>query len=235
MREDGLREDGLRGVFYVCGTPIGNLEDVTIRLIETLKAVDLVACEDTRRTLKLLSHYDIKNPVISLYEHVERIRTDAVLEALSQGKSVALVSDAGMPCISDPGARVVASVRAAGYEVRVVPGPSSITAALSLSGFPADRFMFGGFIPRKKAQRRSFFEEWIRPGITAVFFESPHRLLQSISDLAAVFPDAEVCLCHEMTKVHESVLTGTALEISERLGREKILGEWVIVVHLLHP
>ncbi len=229
-----MREDNLRGVFYVCGTPIGNLDDVTFRLIETLKAVDLVACEDTRRTLKLLSHYGIKKPVISLYEHVERVRTEAVLEALSQGKSVALVSDAGMPCVSDPGARVVAAVRTAGCEVRVIPGPSSITAALSLSGFPADRFVFGGFIPRKKSQRRSFFEEWIRPGITAVFFESPHRLPQSISDLSAVLPDARVCLCHEMTKVHESVLTGTALELSERLSKEKILGEWVVVVQMLH-
>lgn len=227
-----MKEENLRGIFYVCGTPIGNLDDATFRLIETLKTVDLVACEDTRRTLKLLSHFGIRKPVISLYEHVERVRTEVVLEALAQGKSLALVSDAGMPCISDPGARVVAAVRAAGYEVRVVPGPSSITTALSLSGFPADRFVFGGFIPRKKGQRRSFFEEWVKPGVTAVFFESPHRLAQAISDLASVHPEAEVCLCHEMTKVHESALMGTAAEVAARLEKEKILGEWVVVVRL---
>ncbi len=225
-----MREDNLRGVFYVCGTPIGNLKDATFRLVETLKVVDLVACEDTRRTLKLLSHYGIKKPVLSIHEHVERRRAEAVLEALSQGKSVALVSDAGMPSISDPGARVVEAVRAAGYDVKVIPGPSSITSALSLSGFPSDRFVFGGFIPRKKSQRQSFFQDWVRPNVTAVFFESPHRLAQALSDLASLFPSAEVCLCHEMTKIHESVLTGTAVQVAERLSKERILGEWVVVV-----
>ncbi|HHX28998.1 MAG: 16S rRNA (cytidine(1402)-2'-O)-methyltransferase [Bacillota bacterium] len=227
-----MSQDDLRGVFYVCGTPIGNLKDATFRLIETLAAADLVACEDTRRTLKLLSHYGLKKPVVSIYKHVERGRVEVVLDALSRGKSVVYVSDAGMPSVSDPGARLVEAVREAGFDVRVVPGPSAVTSALSLSGFPGDKFVFGGFIPRKSSQRQSFFQEWVRPGITTVFFESPHRLAKSISDLALVFPDAEVCLCHEMTKVHESVLAGTAAQLAERLPNEKVLGEWVAVVRV---
>jgi 16S rRNA (cytidine1402-2'-O)-methyltransferase len=225
-----VSDGDLRGVFYVCGTPIGNLKDATLRLVEVLGAADLVACEDTRRTLKLLSHLGLKKPVISIYKHVERGRAEAVLDALSQGKTVVYVSDAGMPSISDPGAHLVEAARAAGYDVKVIPGPSAVTSALSLSGFPADRFIFGGFVPRKKGERRSFFQDWVKPGITAVFFESPHRLAKSVSDLASVFPEAEVCLCHEMTKVHESVLRGKAAQMAERLSREKVLGEWVMVV-----
>jgi 16S rRNA (cytidine1402-2'-O)-methyltransferase len=227
-----LTEGNDRGTFYVCGTPIGNLKDATFRLVETLTAADLVACEDTRRTLKLLSHFNLHKTVISIYKHVERSRLERILEALSQGKSVVYVSDAGMPCISDPGAYLVREVRQAGFSVVVIPGPSSVSAALTLSGFPADKFVFGGFVPRKGSQRRTFYSEWVKPEVTAAFFESPHRLAKSMADLAAIHPNASVCLCHEMTKVHESVLTGNASEIAERLSGERVLGEWVVVVYL---
>lgn len=220
------------GTFYVCGTPIGNLKDATFRLVETLASADMVACEDTRRTLKLLTHFGLRKPVISVYKHVERDRFERILKALSDGKSVVYVSDAGMPAISDPGAYLVKAARDAGFEVRVVPGPSSVTSALAISGFPADRFVFGGFLPRKSGQRQAFYMEWVKPEVTAVFFESPHRLSKSIADLAAVRPSAQVCLCHEMTKVHESALIGSAPKIASAVSEEKPLGEWVIVAYL---
>lgn len=227
-----MSEGELRGTFYVCGTPIGNLKDATFRLVETLTAADIVACEDTRRTLKILSHFGLRKPVISIYRHVERDRSERIMDALSQGKSVVYVSDAGMPAISDPGAHLVKAAREAGFEVVVIPGPSSVTSALTLSGFPADKFVFGGFLPRKSGQRRTLYSEWVKPETTAVFFESPHRLSQSVADLASVHPQAQVCLCHEMTKVHESVVRGTALDVAERLSGESVLGEWVVVVFL---
>lgn len=228
-----MRDRDIAGTLYVCGTPIGNLKDATFRLVETLASADVVACEDTRRTLKVLSHFGLRKPVISVYKYVERNRLGRIMDALSTGKSVVYVSDAGMPAISDPGAYLVKEAREAGFKVVVVPGPSSVTSALTLSGLPADKFVFGGFIPRKKSQRREFFLNWVKPEITAVFFESPHRLSQSLADLAEVYPHALVCLCHEMTKVHESVLIGESSEIAKRLSNEKVLGEWVIVVHLL--
>ena len=220
------------GTLYVCGTPIGNLKDATFRLLEILNQVDAVFCEDTRRTLKLLTHFGIRKPVISLHQHVERERTSRVLDLLRQGKSVAFVSDAGMPVISDPGAYVVNAARGDGHKVFLIPGPSSVSGALALSGFPADRFVFGGFPPRKPKLRRRFFVEWVRPGVTAVFFESPFRVKKALSDLLAVLPDAEVRLCHEMTKLHESVVSGTVGEVLAGLEKQTLQGEWVMVVRL---
>lgn len=219
-----------KGVLYVCGTPIGNLQDVSLRLKETLFSADLVACEDTRRTGILLSHLGIKKPVIALHKFAEMKRTGSVIERLLSGESVALVSDAGMPTISDPGSRLVNTAREHGIPIRVVPGPSAVSSALSLSGFSADSFKFGGFPPRKTSQRQKFFSRWIEPHVTAVFFESPHRLKDSLSDLKAVYPDCTVCLCHEMTKMHESVMYGSLDRILEEISSMKILGEWVMVV-----
>jgi 16S rRNA (cytidine1402-2'-O)-methyltransferase len=221
-----------RGTLYVCGTPIGNLKDTTFRLLEVLKEVDAVFCEDTRRTLKLLAHFDIRKPLISLHQHVERERTVRVLDFLRQGKSVAIVSDAGMPAISDPGAYVVNAARDDGHRILVVPGPSSVSGALAVSGFPADRFVFAGFPPRKPKERRRFFLEWVRPGVTAVFFESPFRVKKALADLSTVFPDCNVRLCHEMTKIHESVIAGTVSEVLIDLKEETLQGEWVVVVRL---
>ncbi|QUL97815.1 MAG: 16S rRNA (cytidine(1402)-2'-O)-methyltransferase [Candidatus Fermentithermobacillus carboniphilus] len=221
------------GTLYICGTPIGNLGDVTQRLLEVLREVDFVACEDTRRTLKILSHFGIKKPLLAVHEYVERERAETVMKALSEGKSVAFVSDAGMPAISDPGAYLVRTARERGFRLVLVPGPSSVTGALSLSGFQADRFVFAGFPPRKSKERREFFREWVRPGVPAVFFEAPHRLKKSLSDLLEVFPsNMEVCLCHEMTKIHESVIFGTIQEVFESIKEAQVHGEWVIVARL---
>lgn len=220
------------GTLYMCGTPIGNLQDVTLRLLEILGEVDLVACEDTRRTMKLLSNFDLRKPVLSLYRQVEKGRAGRILDLLEEGKSVAYVSDAGMPTISDPGAYLVKAARERGIRVSLVPGPSSVSGALALSGFPADRFVFGGFTPRKSRRRTEFFKEWISSGVTAVFFESPHRLKESLKDLEQAFPDIEVCLCHEMTKLHESCVWGSIQEVNRHIADLKPLGEWVMVVRL---
>jgi 16S rRNA (cytidine1402-2'-O)-methyltransferase len=220
------------GVLYICGTPIGNLKDVTYRLIEVLEHVDVVVCEDTRRTLKLLSHFGIAKKVISVHQHVERERTSNVCDLLSQGKSVAFVSDAGMPVVSDPGAYLVRTARERGYKIQLVPGPSSVSGALALSGFSGDKFVFGGFLPRKPKDRREFFRRWVWPGIAAVFFESPYRVKKSLKDLAEVFPACQISLCHEMTKIHESVIWGRVGAVLADLEGEALQGEWVIVVFL---
>lgn len=220
------------GILYLCGTPIGNLSDASLRLRQTLESVDLIACEDTRRTKKLLSSFDIHKPIVSLHQHAERGRAHSIIELLSAGKPVAFVSDAGMPSISDPGAFLVSAAVEAGISIKVVPGPSAVTSALALSGFPADVFLFGGFPPRKTSQRQKYFREWIKAGITSVFFESPHRLIKSLRDLEAVFPQCQVCLCHEMTKVYESEFRGTVQDVINQLSATKILGEWVMVVRL---
>ncbi|MGI6620989.1 MAG: 16S rRNA (cytidine(1402)-2'-O)-methyltransferase [Bacillota bacterium] len=223
------------GVLYICGTPIGNLDDVSFRLIQVLKQVDLIVCEDTRRTRKLLARYDISKPLLAFHEHVERQRTGTVLERLSQGKSVALVSDAGMPLISDPGAYLVTQARESGFKVVVVPGPSAVTAALALVGFPSSRFIFAGFPPRKSKKRQEFFIRWIKPQVPAVFFESPHRLVKALHDLMAAFPSVQVGLCHEMTKAYESAIVGPIKDVYENLKDSDVKGEWVVVAYLESP
>jgi 16S rRNA (cytidine1402-2'-O)-methyltransferase len=220
------------GTLYLCGTPIGNLKDVSKRLLDVLEKVEAVVCEDTRRTRKLLSYYGLGKRVISLYRHVERERSGIILNILSQGGSCALVSDAGMPLISDPGAYLVRQAKEKGYKVVVVPGPSSVTAAVALAGYPGDQFIFGGFLPRKSKQRKEYFIEWIKPGVPCVFFESPHRLVKAMKDLEQVFPYIDVCLCHEMTKIHESVFEGPVSQVIEKLEDQPVRGEWVIVVYL---
>ncbi len=220
------------GVLYLCGTPIGNLGDVTFRLVEVLKAADVVACEDTRRTRKLLTHLGLSKTVISLHQHVEKDRSQMVVDFLSHGKTVAFVTDAGMPVISDPGSYLVKTVRNQGYKVELVPGPSSVSGALALSGFPGDRYVFGGFLPRKSKARRDYFAQWVWPNVTAVFFESPFRVKKSLDDLAQVFPQVWVSLCHELTKIHEGVIEGRVGDVIDFLGDTKLKGEWVIVVNL---
>ncbi len=224
--------DSEQGTLYVCGTPIGNLKDTSFRLIEVLNQVDLIICEDTRRTLKLLTHYEIRKPLLSFHEHVEKQRTDMVISELSEGKKVALVSDAGMPVISDPGAYLVNKARQQGFGVESVPGPSAVTTALALSGFYSSQFIFAGFPPRKPSKRRRFFQEWIKPQVPTVFFESPYRIVKFLEDLVAVFPSIQVSLCHEMTKLHEGVITGKASDVYQELKNKEIKGEWVVVAYL---
>ncbi|HHY17789.1 MAG TPA: 16S rRNA (cytidine(1402)-2'-O)-methyltransferase [Firmicutes bacterium] len=221
-----------KGLLYVCGTPIGNLKDVSFRLLEVLNQVDLIICEDTRRTMKLLSHYGIKKRLVAFHEHIEKERTGFVLDELSKGKTVAMVSDAGMPLISDPGAYLIRAAREHGLEVVSVPGPSAVTTALALSGFYSSQFIFAGFPPRKPGKRQDFFTQWIRPDVPVVFFESPYRLLKCLGDLIKVFPTIQVSLCHEMTKIHESVIIGPAQDVYEQMKDRRIQGEWVIVAYL---
>lgn len=220
---------------YVCATPIGNLGDVSLRLLEVLKAVDAVLAEDTRRTLRLLNHYGLKKKLISLHEHNEKHRISLVLDGLSRGGSFALLSDAGTPGISDPGAVLVRAVRDAGFRIVVVPGPSAVTAALSGSGFKADRFLFGGYPPRRSAERRAFYGEWVRPGWPSVFFEAPHRLERSLEDLAAVWPDAQVVLYREISKMHESSLCGKPGDVLRAVSDLGPRGEYVLIVRLNQP
>lgn len=221
-----------KGALYICGTPIGNLGDASFRLIEVLNQVDLILCEDTRRTKRLLSSYKISRPLVAFHEHVEKFRSKTVLEQLSEGKSIALVSDAGMPVVSDPGSYLVKQVREEGFPIIVIPGPSAVTTALALTGFRSARFLFAGFPPRKRGRRQEFFREWIRPHVPTVFFESPYRLVRFLTDLRVVFPTIKVSLCHEMTKLHESIIVGPIDEVLKKVAAMQIKGEWVVVAYL---
>jgi 16S rRNA (cytidine1402-2'-O)-methyltransferase len=219
------------GRLHVVGTPLGHLGDVSARALEVLRGVSLIACEDTRRTSHLLSAHGIGTRTTSYFEHNERWKGDRILAVLREGRDVALVSDAGTPGVSDPGYRLVRDARAEGIPVLPVPGPSAAIAALSVSGLPTDRFFFVGFLPAKAAARRRDVEALARVEATLVVFESPVRILATLSDLAASWGDREAFLAREMTKVHEEYLRGRLLEIRGLLAdRPAIKGEIVLVV-----
>jgi 16S rRNA (cytidine1402-2'-O)-methyltransferase len=218
------------GTLFVCATPIGNLQDVSLRLLETLKSVDLVAAEDTRITLKLLSHFGIKKPLVSYHQHSSPQRTEQLLARLKAGASVALVCNAGTPAISDPGVPLVREALKAGIRVVPVPGPSAVTAALSVSGLSAQRFLFLGFLPRHPSERRAMLELVKALPFTLVLYEAPHRLTETLDDLLAVLGDRTVTLCRELTKVHEEVCLTTLSELCRRFRAEKPLGEFTLVV-----
>lgn len=221
-------------MLYVCGTPIGNLADASLRLVETLRAVEVIACEDTRRTLKLLSHFGIAGPrLVSLHEHNEQERVGELLPMLQAGAEVALVSDAGMPVLSDPGLRLVQACRDVGIAVTVVPGPSAPVAALALSGLPSDRVLFTGFLPRTTAGLSEILATAAAARATLVAFESPRRVRATLEVLAALDPTLEVALCRELTKVHEQVLRGAPGELAALLT-EPVRGEVVLVLHAAH-
>jgi 16S rRNA (cytidine1402-2'-O)-methyltransferase len=215
------------GHLVVCPTPIGNLEDVTLRVLAALRSADVVACEDTRRTGKLLERYGVSAQLVSYHEHNEEARAAQLVERMRAGQTVALVSDAGMPLISDPGYVLVRSCVAAGLPVEVLPGPSAALAALVASALPADRWRFAGFLPRKKGKLRELLAE---RGGTLVAFESPRRLPATLAVLAEVDPERPAAVCRELTKVHEEVVRGTARELADRYAREAVLGEVVLVV-----
>ena len=209
----------------VVPTPIGNLEDITLRALRTLKEADLVACEDTRRTGRLLSHYDIKNTLLAYHEHNEE-RLAPELAERARLESVALVTDAGTPLVSDPGYRLLTACIEAGVEVEVLPGPSALVTALVASGMPADEATFLGFLPRKGRERKELLERIATEQATFVLFESPHRLAKTLGEL----PDgARVAVCRELTKLHEEVFRGTAEEAVERFSGG-VRGEVVVVV-----
>jgi 16S rRNA (cytidine1402-2'-O)-methyltransferase len=221
----------MTGRLFVVATPLGNLEDITLRALRVLKEVDLVACEDTRHTARLLEANGIRTPTTSYFEHNERDKTSVILKALEAGKHVALVSDAGTPGVSDPGYRLVAAARQAGLEVIPVPGASAVVAAVSVSGLPTDRFFFEGFLPSKAGARRRRLEELAAIAETLVFYESPVRVGATLEEMVSVLGDRAAFLCREATKVHEEYRLGTLSSLRAALeDRERVRGEIVLVV-----
>jgi len=220
----------MAGTLWIVGTPIGNLGDLSERARATLASVDLVLAEDTRRTGRLLQHLGVAVPQRSMFEGNERERVPSVVRALLEGRSVALVSDGGMPLVSDPGYRLVTAAVGAGVEVQVVPGPSAVVAALVLSGLPTDRFCFEGFPSRTAGERRARLAELAHDPRTLVFFESPRRVTTFLREIAAAWGTRRVAVCRELTKVHEQVLRGTAEEVAERLAGGTVRGEVVVVI-----
>jgi 16S rRNA (cytidine1402-2'-O)-methyltransferase len=212
-------------------TPIGNLEDITYRAVRVLKEVNWIACEDTRTTRRLLDHYGIQTRLLSYHEHNETERTEDLIERLRQGETGALVSDAGTPLVSDPGYRVVRAAVQAGIRVEALPGPSALLAGLAVSGLPTDQFHFGGFLPAKQGQRVRLLESLREEVATLIFYEAPHRILESLEDIEAALGDREIVIARELTKMHEEVLRGTAAQIRSNLGaRDMIRGEFVILI-----
>jgi 16S rRNA (cytidine1402-2'-O)-methyltransferase len=220
------------GTLYLCSTPIGNLEDITLRVLRILREVDVIVAEDSRRTRQLLSHYGITTPLApSLYQGVEEARTEEVLALLRLGKNVALVSDAGTPLISDPGFPLVRACIAEGIPVVPVPGPSAVLAGLVASGLPPQPFLFAGYPPRALRARQKWLEELLSLPYTVVFFEAPHRLLATLGLLAQLAPGRAVVVARELTKVHEEFVRGRASEVhAEFARREKIQGEIVVLL-----
>ncbi|OGP23112.1 MAG: 16S rRNA (cytidine(1402)-2'-O)-methyltransferase [Deltaproteobacteria bacterium GWC2_56_8] len=218
------------GTLFVVSTPIGNLEDITLRALRVLKEVGLIAAEDTRHTKKLLAHYGIGTPLTSYHEHNEREKAKELSGKLMDGVDIALVTDAGTPGISDPGYRLIRLAIVNSVPVVSIPGPSAIMAALSVSGLPLNEFTFKGFAPSGEA-RRAFFLEMKGTGRTYAFYESPGRLKDTLQDMAALMPGADVSIAREMTKLHEEVIRGGATEVLDALADREIRGEVVVVLH----
>lgn len=215
---------------YLVATPIGNLGDITLRALETLAGVDIVACEDTRITRRLMERFSISATLMQYHEHNATVARPKILEKLAQGAAIALVSDAGTPLISDPGFKLVREVSAAGFNVIALPGPSSVVAALSVAALPTDRFFFEGFLPSRQTARRARLAELARIDATLVIFESGARVQDSLHDLAAVMGDREAAICREMTKLHEEVRRATLAELAAVADDLETRGEFVLVI-----
>ncbi len=216
---------------YIVGTPIGHLGDMTARGIETLKGSSLILAEDTRTTRNLLNHFEIKTHCISCHKFNEAQRCDEIIARIRNGEAVSLVTDSGMPCISDPGARVVAACRAAGVPITSAPGPTAVTTALALSGFGGHGFLFAGFLPRKSGARRRTLEQCSALPIPAIFYESPYRLLKLLEEIEVVMgPDRPIFIARELTKKFEELLRGTSAEIRQRFGERTVKGECVVII-----
>lgn len=221
----------MAGILYVVATPIGNLGDMTYRAVETLRTAARVACEDTRQTRKLLDHFGISTPMVSYHEHNEAQRSAELLELIEAGQSVALVSDAGTPLISDPGYRLVRGAVERGIAVVPVPGVSAVVAALSASGLPSDAFRFCGFFPRKQGERRRLLESLAKEDATLAFYEAPHRIVETLRDVEETLGDPPVAVARELTKMHEEFLRGRASEIRSALERrDSVRGELTVLV-----
>lgn len=218
------------GALYILATPIGNLEDITLRALRTLKEADAIYAEDTRVTSKLLARYEIQKPLFRLDEAKETLKAKEVIARLEAGESLVYVSDAGTPGISDPGTRLVAAVREAGFQPIAIPGPSALTAALSVAGVDSAEFVFHGFLPHKKG-RQTALKAIAAEVRTQVLYESPHRILKLLEELDEVIADRGVTVLRELTKLHEEVLSGAAYELKARLESGVSKGEFVVIVH----
>ncbi len=218
------------GRLYLVATPIGNLEDITLRALRILKEVDFIACEDTRRTRKLLAHYGIGKRLVSYYDYNKEKKAPWLVKNLLEGKSIALVSDAGTPGISDPAFYLVRLAIREGVEITPIPGPNAALSALISSGLPTDRFVFEGFLPSKPGPRRRRLQDLESERRTLIFYESPHRLLATLQDMATIFGERRVALAKELTKRFERIIRGTIDQLIQQLSEGKVKGEWVILV-----
>lgn len=220
----------MSGKLYVVGTPIGNLSDFSPRAVETLASVDFIAAEDTRVTLKLLNHFEIKKPMVSYFEHNRRERGEIILERIKSGENCAIVTDAGMPAISDPGEDLVDLCLSNGITVESVPGPTAFATAMAMSGLPSGRFTFEGFLSVNKPSRREHLEEIVSERRTMVFYEAPHKLTATLKDLYKYLGDRRIALIKELTKIHETVERTTLSEACEKYSAQTPKGEFVIVI-----
>ena len=219
---------------YLVATPIGNLEDISLRALRVLRSVDRIACEDTRQTQKLLNRFEIRTPTVSYHMHNEGSRAEELLAELKQGARIAVVSDAGTPGIADPGGQIAAAAIAGGMTVFPIPGANAAISGLIASGLPAERFTFHGFLPAKAGQRKTSLEELVRDGVTQIFYEAPHRILDALADVETVFGSSQhVVVARELTKLHEEFLRGTVAEVRAQLAaRASVRGEIVLMFSL---
>jgi 16S rRNA (cytidine1402-2'-O)-methyltransferase len=224
------RTNRLSGILFVVATPIGNLEDITLRALRVLREVDLVACEDTRRTRALLTHFDIHKPTVSYYEHNKLARGPQLLRDLAAGRSIALVTDAGTPGISDPGNLLVREARAQGAAIVPIPGPCAIVTALSASGLATDGFVFDGFLPVKPGKRQNRLKALREMGATIVLYESPHRIIATVTAIGEVFGEVQLVLARELTKQYEEIVTATPAEHLARLAATAPRGEFTLLI-----
>jgi 16S rRNA (cytidine1402-2'-O)-methyltransferase len=227
--------NGRAGCLYLVATPIGNLEDITLRALRILKEADQIACEDTRHTQKLLSHYNISKPLVSYHEHNEMTRAPELVLAMEQGQQIALVSDAGMPLVSDPGYRLVTLALRHHVPVIPVPGPSALLAALSASGLPNEEFLFAGFLPARSGERRRALERLRIEDRTIIFYEAPHRIEETLADAREILGDRPACLAREVTKLHEEFRRGTLSELVASLSDKPVRGEITLLIGAVPP
>lgn len=218
------------GILYICPTPIGNLEDITLRTLKVLEKVDLIAAEDTRRTLKLLNYYEIKKPLTSYHEHNKVEKGQVLIEKLKKGMNIALVTDAGMPGISDPGEDIIRLAIENQVEIVALPGASAFITGLVLSGLSTEKFVFEGFLPSKKKDRRGELEKLIEEKRTIILYEAPHRLLDLLKDIEAILGNRRIAIARELTKIHEEVFRGYTLEAIQNFEKDKPRGEFVIII-----
>ncbi|RPH87428.1 MAG: 16S rRNA (cytidine(1402)-2'-O)-methyltransferase [Desulfobacteraceae bacterium] len=227
---DRIRATNESGTLYVVATPLGNLKDITLRALESLKNSDLIAAEDTRRTQKLLAAYDLHVPLTSYHEHNKQAKSRGLMERLLRGEKVALVTDGGTPGISDPGQELVRQARESGIPVVPIPGPSAVTCALSVSGMEGGAFVFLGFLPRRRSRRRRILEETAAQGRTVVLYESPYRIKKLLTEIRDLLGDHDIFLTRELTKLHEELLSGTVSQVLQSLGDKEVLGEITLVL-----